>query len=257
MDNQESLLHMYSILDGRSRIPPNTLSYTGHVSSLTTIPAKEFLPIEDDFINVQQNLIIIVSRMLTQYIKGLSVFAKAVPQHIQHQYSTEMGRKSEVIVLDVLMKNEACRGDMIEIMHCMQNYLGIQSEYPSEKKVLSGGDQLTCKRQVGAQRHTMDGDTVLERLGLLEPVIEDWHCMVCLLSVRSCMCIITLYLIIVCTCIYIYNDTLTYTLIITHTHALTITPCTCARGKVISLYVCRCRCRTKITRSRDIGTDLS
>ena len=201
VDNQGSLLHMYSILAGRSRIPPNTLSYTGHISSLTTIPAKEFLPVEDDFINVQQNLIIIVSRMLTQYIKGLSAFAKAVPQHIQHQYSAEMGRKSEVIVLDVLMKNEACRGDMIEIMHCMQNYLGIQSEYPSEKKVLSGGDQLTCERQVGAQRHTMDGDTVLERLGLLEPVTEDWHCMVCLLSVRSCMCIITLYLIIVCTCI--------------------------------------------------------
>lgn len=124
MDNQGSLLHMYSILDGRSRIPPNTLSYTGHVSSLTTIPAKEFLPVEDDFINVQQNLIIIVSRMLTQYIKGLSAFAKAVPQHIQHQYSVEMGRKSEVIVLDVLMKNEACRGDMIEIMHCMQTTLG-------------------------------------------------------------------------------------------------------------------------------------
>ena len=185
MDNQGSLLHMYSILAGRSCLPPNTLSHTGYVSSLSTIPANEFLPVEDDFIKVQQNLIIIISRMLTQYIKGLSVFAKAVPQHVQHQYSAEMGRKSEVIVLDVLMKNEASRGDMIEIMHCMQNYLG--SEYPTEKKVLSGGDQLTCERQVGAQRHTMDGDTVRERLGLLEPVTEDWHCMVCLLSVRSCM----------------------------------------------------------------------
>ena len=83
-------------------------------------------------------------------------------------------------MLDVLMNNEACRGDMIDIMHCMHNYIG--SEYPNEKKVLSGGDQLTCERQVGAQRHTMDGDTVVDRLGLLEPVSEDWHCMV---SVRK------------------------------------------------------------------------
>lgn len=185
VDNQGSLLHMYSILAGHSRIPPNALSHTGHVSSLSSIPAEEFLPVEDDVIAIQQNLVIIVSRILTQYIRGLSVFAKAVPQHTQHQYSAEMAKKSEVIVLDVLMKNEACRGDMIDIMHCMQNYLG--TEYPSEKKVLSGGDQLTCERQVGAQRHTMDGDTVIDRLGLLEPVTEDWHCMVCLLSVRICM----------------------------------------------------------------------
>ena len=40
----------------------------------------------------------------------------------------------------------------------MQNYLG--SEYPTEK-VLSGSDQLTC---------TIDGDTVHEKLGVLEPV---------------------------------------------------------------------------------------
>ena len=55
---------------------------------------------------------------------------------------------------------------MIDIMKCMQGYLG--DNYPDERKVLSGGDQLMCERQVGAQRHTMDGDTVRDRLGLLE-----------------------------------------------------------------------------------------
>ena len=182
-DNQSSLMHMYSILAGRSRIPPNTLSYTGHVSPLTSIPAEEFLPSQQDFDAVQRNLVIIVSRILTQYVGGLSVFAKVVPQHILHNYSAEMGKKSDVIVLDVLMKNEASRGDMIDIMHCMQNYLG--KNQPRDKRVLSGGDLLTCERQVGAQHHTMDGDTVNDRLGLLEPVTEDWHCLVCLLSVSA------------------------------------------------------------------------
>ena len=183
LDNQGSLLHMYSILAGRSCIPPNTLSYTGCVSSLSTIPAKEFLPVQDDFSNVQTNLTIMICRMLTQYINGLSVFAKAVTQHIQHRYSAEMGKKSEVIVLDVVMNNEACRGDMIEIMHCMQNYLG--SEYPCRKRVPSGGDQLTCERHVGAQRYTMGGIPTHERLGILEPVTEDWYCMVSLLLVNT------------------------------------------------------------------------
>ncbi len=69
--------------------------------------------------------------------------SKSVPQHIQHKYSTEMGKKSEVIVLDVLIKNEASRTDMIDIMMCMQDYLG--KDYPCERRVPSGGDQLTCK----------------------------------------------------------------------------------------------------------------
>ena len=45
----------------------------------------------------------------------------------------------------------------------------------------SGGDQLTCERQVGAQQHMMDGDTPEDRLQLLEPQTEDWHCLVCVL----------------------------------------------------------------------------
>ena len=71
--------------------------------------------------------------------------------------------------------------DMIDIMKCMQGYLG--ENYPDEKRVLSGGDQLTCERQVEAQRHTMDGDTVHDKLGILEPITEDWHRLVSLLSV--------------------------------------------------------------------------
>ena len=39
-------------------------------------------------------------------------------------HSKEMKQKSEVYVLDVLMKNEACHVDMLEIMAAYQGYLG-------------------------------------------------------------------------------------------------------------------------------------
>ena len=84
-----------------------------------------------------------------------------------------MSRKSEVVVLDVMMKNEAKHSDMLDIMMRMQEYLG--KDYPSERRVASGGDQLMCERQFGA-RHVMDGNTPEERLQLLEPQAEDWHC---------------------------------------------------------------------------------
>ena len=92
-----------------------------------------------------------------------------------------MSRKSEVVVVDVLQKNEASRSGMIEIMIEMQGYLG--SSYPEDHHLLSAGDQLTTERQIGAKLHRKDGDTVHERLGIFEPVTSDWHCMVCLLSV--------------------------------------------------------------------------
>ena len=38
-------------------------------------------------------------------------------------HTTEMSKKSEVVVLDVLMKNEAKSSDMIDIMRKMQDYL--------------------------------------------------------------------------------------------------------------------------------------
>ena len=65
-----------------------------------SIQADEFLPSPLDFSAVHKNLVVIVSRMLTQYIDGLSV---VVTQHIPHKYSAEMANKSEVIMLDVLM----------------------------------------------------------------------------------------------------------------------------------------------------------
>ena len=55
-----------------------------------------------------------------------------------------MSLKSEVIILDILMKNENCHSDMVESMTTMQDYLG--KEHPSDRRVASGDDHLTCER---------------------------------------------------------------------------------------------------------------
>ena len=88
--------------------------------------------------------------------------------------------KSEVIVLNVLMKNENCHSDMVEIKATMQD----SGKRVSHRRVASGGDHLTCERQLGA-RYMMDGDTPRDRLELLKPQAEDWHCFVCVLGVSS------------------------------------------------------------------------
>lgn len=92
-----------------------------------------------------------------------------------------MSKKSEVVVMDVLMKDETKHSDMISIMDTFQNYLG--SSYDEHRKVLSGGELLTCERQQGSQKHIMCGNTPRECLQILEPVTEDWHCLVTFLEV--------------------------------------------------------------------------
>ena len=59
-------------------------------------------------------------------------------QHIRHKYSKEMSKKSEVVVMNVLMKDETKHSDMISIMELMQTYFG--TEHNDERRVLSGGD---------------------------------------------------------------------------------------------------------------------
>ena len=162
-DHQGEMLHIYSILTGCSRTPANNLPYTGQVAHLSSIPYESFLPSQSE-VNSVKNMTVIVCRILTDYIQDLSPLAKAVPKHIHHRYSKQMAQKSEVIVLGVLMKNETCHSDMIDIMRTMQGYLG--KDYPTDHRVASGGDQLTCERQIGSQHHMMDGNTPEDRLKL-------------------------------------------------------------------------------------------
>ena len=180
-DHVKHLRHMYSILAVKSRVSPPQHAACTLQRPLQLVNTDCFLPNERDISSIRLNLACIVSRILCTYIKGLQKFRKLVPQHILHRNSVAMSKKSEVTVLDVLYKNEASHKDMLDIMKHQQSYLG--ANYKGT--VPSGGDLLTCERQRCAQQHVMDSDTREERLEFLEPVIEDWHTLMCLFQVSS------------------------------------------------------------------------
>ena len=123
-DNQGKVLHMFSMLVGRSHTPAPQFSHVGQLSKVTEVPSELFLPTCDDVNKVKANLVILISRVLTQYVAELAPLSKVVPKHILHKYSKEMSQKSDVFILDVLMKNEVVHKDMIDIMMALQNYLG-------------------------------------------------------------------------------------------------------------------------------------
>ena len=137
VDHQPELQHMYSIMAVRSRVqsPPDARLSTG---SFGLLQPSAFLPTVHDVRAIQDNLVVLVSRIVCHNMKHLSFLSKVVPAHITHQYSEEMAKKSDVIVLDVLIKNETRNADMLEIMQAMQGYLG--EDFPLDQRVLSGGD---------------------------------------------------------------------------------------------------------------------
>ena len=169
VDNQSELQHMCSLIAVRSRVPyvPSPDTRRGFAS----LTPSAFLLTEEDVKAIKSNLVVLVSHIL------------CLPARINHAYSKEMAQKSEVVVLDVLMKNEVKGSDMLEIMQTMQAYLG--KDYPATKRVLSGGDQVTCERQVGAKRHVMDSDTPSDRLDVFEVQTEDWHALMSFLGVSA------------------------------------------------------------------------
>ena len=124
----------------------------------------------------------LVSRVLCKYIKVLKSYKRSLVKHIPNSHSSKMACKSEIAVLDVLHKNETRSADKVDIMREQQSYLGEGCTHT----VLSGGDHVSCERQQGSKRHVMDSDTQTGRLELLEPCVEDWHCLLSILGV--CLC---------------------------------------------------------------------
>ena len=147
-DRRGSMIHMYSILAGHSRLPETQLSKSGSVRPLADVSNASFLPTNDEIAAVRRNVRVIVCRILTEYFEQLTLFANAVPKIVPHIYMEEMFRKSDVAIMDVLMKNEAKSGDMLDIMSAL-TYL------PSNfgDVVASGGEQLTCQRQRASRRN--------------------------------------------------------------------------------------------------------
>ena len=64
------MLHMYNLLVGRSRIPGIGLSRTGQVAKLSSLPSESFLPTQSDVNATKQNLVVLVSRILTRYMQS-------------------------------------------------------------------------------------------------------------------------------------------------------------------------------------------
>ena len=180
-DHHGELKHMFSLLVVKARVQPPNPQPDFNPVLLTAYKPSHFLPSTEDLTCIKDDMEVLVSRILCNYVRAFEPLKKFVTKHIHHKYTSEMAQKSDIVVLDVLHKNENKSSDMVEIMHEMTSYLTTSYKLTA----LSGGDHLTCEREQSAKRHVMCSNTREGRLEQLEPCCEDWHCLMSFLMVRT------------------------------------------------------------------------
>ena len=157
---------------------------TAHGGDLSSQKLSSFLPTEADVDAIKHNLTVLVGRTLTTYIKRLQPLSKVLPAHIHHNFSVQMAQTSEVFFWGCTNEKWS---QTFWYAGYHESWAGISwKELTYREKVMSGGDQLTCERQVGSKQHVMDGNTPKEHLQVLEPVCEDWDALMCFLTVNWC-----------------------------------------------------------------------
>lgn len=98
-DNQTRSLHYFHTYGVRDRIDLSAFSSEIKVPDVSSIQLENFLPSSRDEKIMKKNFGVIIGRILVKFVPFFKKFGKGLERHIQHEYSEEMSRKSEVVSL--------------------------------------------------------------------------------------------------------------------------------------------------------------
>ena len=85
--------HQFAVLD---RVNPGPLTDGGHTSRMK-VELCELLPDTQVQKNLIRRMAVLVSRVVTTYLKSFQGFSNVVVRHIPHLYSNEMSKKSDSV----------------------------------------------------------------------------------------------------------------------------------------------------------------
>ena len=158
---------------------------------------------------LRRDFVVLISRVLVQYVPELKPFGHVVPMHIPHEMSAAMSKMSETVSILLELNTVRCHGNRVQIyifVH-MQVPLGVITENEQEMEgmieiltrlqqyvpkkesgdpleIFLTGDQLTCERVRGAKRARMQSDDPQEQFATMIEMPGDWHALVTFYQVR-------------------------------------------------------------------------
>ena len=98
MTNQTKSKHYFNSYAVKDRVNLcNFSSFWNGPDSACKINAADILPSVDDEALLKRNLSILVSRILVDNVPSFRIFEDVIDRHIQHEFSSAMSTKSEVV----------------------------------------------------------------------------------------------------------------------------------------------------------------
>ena len=168
------------------RVDSSHLDNTKPQGELKNLEIKEYLLTEDEQRQIRKEYIVLVARILTEYIPWLEQCKKCVPKHIDHPSSQEMRQKSVVISLPVMPFNQNKHSEVIQYLDSVENFLKEihgNSEDGTPLQLPLGGDLLGRERVTGAKKLRRGCDNPEERFDNIVEASEYWHAKQSILSV--------------------------------------------------------------------------
>ncbi|XP_044167344.1 uncharacterized protein LOC122951395 [Acropora millepora] len=165
---------------GLGRVQEPGLEDTKNRKTVKDLQFRKLLP---DSI-VQRNLMsrwaVLVSRIVTKYLKPFNFLRKRVVWHIPHPYSKEMAQRSTVCCLGMEFLNPNVAGDMAQLLqHNQEKYVPVIVKEDSTSTVLAcillHGDQLFEERARNVKWTFRDGLDPVERIDGIDTEFADWH----------------------------------------------------------------------------------
>ena len=152
------------------RICGDTLDDTTTVGQVADLPLSTWLLSRAECIYVRKTLVTVMSRILVKHLPALEALKGAVVDHIDHEFTRQMSKKSSSVLLGVIPHDENIKTEMVDILEEMHHLL------PNGKtRYLYGGDQLTRERIGGVQRERQNSPTMELQLRRAEACFEEWH----------------------------------------------------------------------------------
>jgi hypothetical protein len=113
--NNKGEFHIMALaFAAKDRVDGNLqLTGTNTTSPACSLPAETFLPIVSDVDNIKNYMAIILKRVAVRYLPSLHHLQRSVTKHVEHEYSTDMTKKSDTVNLGVLEGNPSKTPDTI------------------------------------------------------------------------------------------------------------------------------------------------